>query len=57
MGQQIALSADSTCDLTEELIEENDVHRMFFHITVDGEEYIDSQTITAKDIGSSVPSF
>ena len=50
MGQKIALSADSTCDLTEELIEENDVHRMFFHITVDGEEYIDSQTITAKDI-------
>ena len=50
MDKRIAISADSTCDLTEELIAENNVNRMFFHITVDGEDYIDSQTITAKDI-------
>ena len=42
------LSACSTCDLTAELLAQNDIHYVPFHFAIDGEEYFD-------DLGASVP--
>lgn len=48
--QKILLSADSTCDLDEELKERYHVHYFPFHIHLDGKDYLDNVDITPEDI-------
>ena len=50
MGQRIILSADSTCDLGEELKEQYQVHFFPFHIILGDKEYLDNVDITAPEI-------
>lgn len=47
---QIILSADSTCDLTEEMRSEFDVHTMPYHIHLEGKDYIDNVDITPEEL-------
>ncbi len=47
---KIILSADSTCDLGEELKARYDVHYYPFHIILDGKDYQDNVDITVKEI-------
>ena len=46
----IKLIADSTCDLSKELVEELDVDILPLHILLDEEEYKDGVDITAEEI-------
>jgi len=46
----VILSADRTCDLTEELRKEYDVHTMPYHILLDEREYLDGIDISPDDI-------
>ncbi|MBQ9765339.1 MAG: DegV family protein [Lachnospiraceae bacterium] len=48
--KKVILSADSTCDLNEELKAKYDVNYYPYHINVDGVEYLDNVTITADEI-------
>ena len=50
MTPKIVLSADSTCDLNEELKARYDVHYTPLHIILRGEDYLDNVTITNTDI-------
>lgn len=50
MERKIILSADSTCDLGEELKERYRVHFYPFHIILDGRDYQDNIDIRAQDI-------
>ena len=50
MGRTIILSADSTCDLGEELKERYQVHFFPFHIILGDKEYLDNVDITATEI-------
>lgn len=45
---EIILSADSTCDLTEELRNQYQVHTMPYHIHLEGKDYIDNVDITPE---------
>ena len=46
----VHLFADSTCDLSAELIKEYDVHTMPYHILVDNVEHIDGVDVTPEEI-------
>ena len=46
----IILSADSTCDLDEELKERYHVHYFPLHINLDGKDYLDNVDITPEQI-------
>ena len=48
--QKIILSADSTCDLDEELKERYHVNYFPLHIILDGKEYRDNVDITPKEV-------
>lgn len=48
--QKIILSADSTCDLGEELKARYDVHYYPFHIILEEQDYQDNVDITTKEI-------
>ncbi len=48
--QKIILSADSTCDLDEELKERYHVNYFPLHITLNGKDYLDNVTITPEEI-------
>ncbi len=48
--QKIILSADSTCDLGEELKARYDVHYYPFHIILEDKDYQDNVDITVKEI-------
>lgn len=48
--KRIILSADSTCDLGEELKARYDVHYYPFHIILDEKDYQDNVDITVKEI-------
>ena len=48
--KKIILSADSTCDLGDELKARYDVSYYPYHINLDGEEYLDNVTITTDKI-------
>ncbi len=50
MAPKIVLSADSTCDLNEELKEQYQVHYTPLHIILRGQDYIDNVTITNTDL-------
>ena len=50
MTQKIILSADSTCDLDQELKERYDVHYFPLHIILDGKDYKDGIDITPEEI-------
>lgn len=50
MGKKIILSADSTCDLGEELQKRYDVSFYPYHIVLDGKQYSDSVDIQPDDI-------
>jgi DegV family protein with EDD domain len=50
MHQKVILSADSTCDLGEELKARYDVHYFPLHITINGRDYIDNVDITPSEI-------
>ena len=47
---RILLSADSTCDLGDELKEQYQVHYYPFHIILEGRDYQDNVDITPQDI-------
>ena len=46
----IKITADSTCDLSKELVEKYDISIVPLYIIKDGKEYKDSLEITPKDI-------
>lgn len=48
--QKIILSADSTCDLDEELKERYHVNYFPLHINLNGKDYLDNVTITPEEI-------
>ena len=48
--KKIILSADSTCDLGDELKEKYQVHYYPFHIILEGQDYQDNVDITPEDI-------
>ena len=48
--KKIILSADSTCDLGDELKEKYQVHYYRFHIILEGQDYQDNVDITPEDI-------
>ena len=50
---RIALSAESTIDLTQELLKEWDIHTIPFHFTINNKEYYDGE-ITNNEIFSLV---
>ena len=50
MAKPIVLCADSTCDLTPELIEKYQVKILPLHVTVEEETYSDGGDITPDDI-------
>lgn len=50
MASKVVLFADSTCDLGEELLRENNIHVMPYHIMLDEKEYIDNVTISVSEI-------
>ena len=50
---RIALSAESTIDLTQELLKEWDIHSIPFHFTINNKEYYDGE-ITNNEIFSLV---
>lgn len=50
MKQKIILSADSTCDLGEELKARYDVHYYPFHVILEERDYQDNVDITVKEI-------
>ena len=50
MSKPVILCADSTCDLSEELVEKYKVHIMPLHITLDGQSYNDGVDIHPDDI-------
>ena len=50
MNSKIILSADSTCDLSEELKQRFDVHYYPFHIILEEKDYLDNVDITPNDI-------
>lgn len=50
MERKIILSADSTCDLGEELKKQYQVHFYPFHIILDGRDYQDNVDIHPQDI-------
>ena len=47
---KIILSADSTCDLDEELKERYNVHYFPLHINLNGKDYLDNIDITPEEI-------
>lgn len=47
---KIILSADSTCDLSPELKERYEVNYYPFHVILDGQDYLDNETITPEKI-------
>lgn len=47
---RIKISADSTCDLSRELIEKNDINIVPLHVVKDEKEYSDGVDIMPKDI-------
>ena len=49
-SQRIILSADSTCDLDEELKERYHVKYFPLHINLNGKDYLDNVTITPEEI-------
>lgn len=49
-SQRIILSADSTCDLDEELKERYHVNYFPLHINLNGKDYLDNVTITPEEI-------
>ena len=49
-AQKIILSADSTCDLDEELKERYHVNYFPLHINLNGKDYLDNVTITPEEI-------
>ena len=48
--KKVILSADSTCDLGDELKEKYEVHYYPFHIILEGKDYQDNVDITPEDI-------
>lgn len=50
----IKITADSTCDLSQELIEQNDIAILPLIVVKDGEEFYDGLTITPADIFAHV---
>ena len=46
----IILSADRTCDLTQELCDSFDVHTIPYHIELEGKDYQDSVNILPEDL-------
>ena len=46
----LILSADRTCDLSEELIAKYDVHTIPYHVLLDEKEYYDNVDITPNEI-------
>ena len=53
---KIAISAESTIDLTKELLTEWDIHTIPFHFAIDGREYYDGE-ITNQEIFSLVSKY
>ena len=47
---KVKISADSTCDLTQELIEKYNVGITPLYIVKNGESFVDGVTITPEDI-------
>lgn len=50
---KVILSADSTCDLGDELKSKYDVHYFPFHIILEGKDYKDNVDITTKELFSA----
>ncbi len=50
MAKPIVLCADSTCDLSEELIKRYDVHILPLHVNLDGNTYADGVDMTPDEI-------
>lgn len=50
MARPIALCANSTCDLSEELVKKYNVHIMPLHINLDGKTYLDGVDIQPDEI-------
>lgn len=50
MAKKVVLTADSTCDLSEELKNRYNVTYYPLHIILDGKDYLDNVDITPKDI-------
>lgn len=48
--KKVVISADSTCDIGQELKQKYDIKLVNNHITLDGKEYIDTVDITPEDI-------
>ncbi len=46
----VVISADRTCDLTQDMLEANDVKTVPYHIVLDGKEYLDNIDINLEQI-------
>lgn len=47
---KIALSAESTCDLTKEILDEFNIKTLPYHIILRDEEYLDGENISSKEL-------
>ena len=47
---KIKISADSTCDLSKELVEKNDISIVPLFVSLGSENLLDGETINPKDI-------
>ena len=50
MPRPIVLCANSTCDLSEELVKRYNIHIMPLHVNLDGKTYLDGVDIQPDEI-------
>ncbi len=50
MNKKVIVSADRTCDLSQELLDRYDIKTCPYHIVLNGKEYLDNVDITPEEI-------
>jgi fatty acid-binding protein DegV len=50
MNKKVIVSADRTCDLSQELLDRYDIKTCPYHIVLNGKEYLDNVDITPEMI-------
>ena len=48
--EKIKILADSTCDLSEEILKENNISLIPFYVTIGEEKYKDRETLTTREL-------
>lgn len=47
---KVAIACESTCDLPKNVIEENNIHTIPFHVILGDEEYLDDENLTSEKL-------